>query len=114
MVWEIKMSDSEKIKELEKKVLELEKLKEQYTLTNEIKDLLNKNIILSEDLKKIVDENKEKQNINKKNWWEYFIRPITIILYILLVWFMISNIIDKIMEYNKTNTTTVQIAPNAK
>lgn len=116
MEWEIKMSDNQKILELEKKVSELERLNEKDILTNEIKDLLNKNIEFNEDLKKIVNENKEKLNINEKNCWEYFIRPISIILYLLLTWFIISDTTNKIIEYNKTYTKPIigQVTPNAK
>lgn len=110
------MSDNQKILELEKKVSELERLNEKDILTNEIKDLLNKNIEFNEDLKKIVNENKEKLNINEKNCWEYFIRPISIILYLLLTWFIISDTTNKIIEYNKTYTKPIigQVTPNAK
>jgi len=61
MVWETKMSDSVKIKELERKILELEKLNEKCTLTNDIKISLIKyvesNEKFKEELKKKVDEN---------------------------------------------------------
>gem|GEM_PF-3585192 len=55
------MSDSVKIKELERKILELEKLNEKCTLTNDIKISLIKyvesNEKFKEELKKKVDEN---------------------------------------------------------
>lgn len=114
------MSDNQRIIELERKVLELGKLREKCTLTNDIKISLTKYIESNEEFKKNIeekiDENNKKQNIDKKSWWEYFVRPIPAILYILLVWFMVSNITDKVIEYNKTNktSTTTQVTPNAK
>lgn len=115
------MFDSGKIKELERKVSELEKLNEKYTLTNDIKELLKECIQSNEEFKKIiekkVEENKYKQNMDKKSWWECSKCPISIIAYILLVWFMLLSMVDKIIEYKKTSIipqTLVQSMPNAK
>lgn len=114
------MFNSGKIKELERKILELEKLNEKCTLTNDIKISLIKYTESNEEFKKIiekrVEENKEKQNIDKKKWWECSNCPISIIIYILLVWFIFSNMTDKIIEYKKTNITlpTTGLASDAK
>lgn len=88
------MSDSEKIKELEKKVLELEKLKEQCSLTNEIKDLLNKSIGFNEELKKIVDET---ISAKKSNFFLIIelIKDIKWIVLIIILAFMLS---DKVLK----------------
>lgn len=111
------MFDSGKIKELERKILELEKLNEKCTLTNDIKISLIKYTESNEEFKKIIEKRvEEKQNIDKKKWWECSNCPIPIIIYILLVWFIFSNITDKIIEYKKTNITlpTIGLAPDAK
>jgi hypothetical protein len=98
MVWEIKMSDSEKIKELEKKVLELEKLKEQCGLTNEIKISLIKyiesNEKFKEALKKKVDEN---ISINKSKFFLIIelIKDVKWVILIIVLVFMLS---DKVLK----------------
>lgn len=98
MVWEIKMSDSEKIKELEKKVLELEKLKEQYGLANEIKISLIKyiesNEKFKEALKKKVDEN---ISINKSNFF-LIIELIKDVKWIILIIILVSMLSDKVLK----------------
>lgn len=94
MVWEIKMSDSEKIKELEKKVLELEKLKEQCILTNDIKTSLIKyiesNEKLKEELEKTVDEN---ISINKSKFFLIIelIKDVKWIILIIILVFILSK-----------------------
>ncbi len=92
------MSDSEKIKELEKKVLELEKLKEQCGLTNEIKISLIKyiesNEKFKEALKKKVDEN---ISINKSIffWIIELIKDVKWVILIIVLVFMLS---DKVLK----------------
>ncbi|MDN5063328.1 hypothetical protein [Aliarcobacter butzleri] len=115
------MSDTQKIEELEKKVLELEKLKDNCTLTNDIKVSLTKYIKSNEEIKeeveKIINENKIKQDIHKKSWLEYIIRTTPILLYILLTWCIIISIADKIIEYKKIDiplTKEVKVAQDAK
>ncbi len=88
------MSDSEKIKELEKKVLELEKLKEQCILTNDIKTSLIKyiesNEKLKEELEKTVDEN---ISINKSKFLLIIelIKDIKWIILIIILVFILSD-----------------------
>lgn len=88
------MSDSEKIRELENKVLELEKLKEQCNLTNEIKDLLNKNIGFYEELKKIVDET----IFTKKSNFFLIIELIKDIKWIVLIIILVFMLSDKVLK----------------
>ncbi|MCT7909136.1 hypothetical protein N5915_06140 [Arcobacter lacus] len=115
------MSDTQKIEELEKKVLELEKLKDNCTLTNDIKVSLTKYIKSNEEIKeeveKIINENKIKQDIHKKSCLECTSCQIFIILYILLAWFIGTDITDKIIEYKKIDTPStkeVKVAQDAK
>lgn len=88
------MSDSEKIKELEKKVLELEKLKEQCILTNDIKTSLIKyiesNEKLKEELEKTVDEN---ISINKSKFFLIIelIKDVKWIILIIILVFILSK-----------------------
>ena len=91
-------NNNQKIIELERKVLELEKLNEKFTLINDIKTSLTKciesNEKFKEELEKKVDEN---ISINKSNFLLIIelIKDIKWIILIIILVFMLS---DKVLK----------------
>lgn len=95
MVWEIKMSDNVKIKELERKVLELEKLNDKCTLTNDIKISLIKYIESNEKFKKKLKKKVDENICIKKARFFLIIELIKDIKWIILIIILVFIFSDK-------------------
>lgn len=98
MVWEIEMSDSEKIKELEKKVSELEKLNEKYTLTNDIKISLTNYIESNEKLKKELEKKVDENICIKKARFFLIIELIKDLKWVILIIILVFMLSDKVLK----------------
>jgi hypothetical protein len=81
------MADNREIIELKRKILELEKLRNDCTLTNEIKDLLNKSIALNEEISEKFKVFSEKYEISKLDKSILIISEIKWVISILIIFF---------------------------
>lgn len=92
------MSDSEKIKELEKKVSELEKLNEKYTLTNDIKISLTNYIESNEKLKERLEKTFDKDISTNKSNFLLIIELIKDIKWVILIIILVFMLSDKVLK----------------
>lgn len=92
------MSDSEKIKELEKKVSELEKLNEKYTLTNDIKISLTNYIESNEKFKKELEKKVNENICIKKSKILLIIELIKDVKWVILIIILVFMLSDKVLK----------------
>lgn len=108
--------EQDEIKKLKERIKELEQLKEYRFLTNDIKKSLASCIQSNEEFNKNSKNELEAiknlikdLKINNEKWWQCSKCPITIMLYIVLSWFLITTSVDKYLcNHSDTSTTKTQ------
>ena len=105
-----------RIEKLEKKVQELESLRNQVILNNEIKNTL---LIYQENNKKLADsidkvEETIKEHQVRKEWWECNKCPIPIIIYILIGLYSFNLFIEKYYCVVQKEILQTQNKPDTK